>query len=67
MECTISIDRSVHYNATPTLWSGIGVVLEWHRSASQICKLTLQRHSGVALECTLRVALECTLRVALEW
>ena len=58
MECTISIDRSVHYNATPTLWSAIGVVLEWHRSASQICKLTLQRHFGVALECTLRVALE---------
>ena len=28
MECTISIDRSVHYNATLTLWSGIGVALE---------------------------------------
>ena len=25
MECIISIERSVHYNATPTLWSGIGV------------------------------------------
>ena len=76
MECTISIDRSVHYDATPTLWSGIGVALEWHRSASQICKLTLQRHSGVALECSVSgigvvvmewqwsvhsgVALECT-------
>ena len=58
MECTISIDRSVHYDATPTLWSGIGVALEWYRSASQICKLTLQRHSGVALECSVRVALE---------
>ena len=80
MECTISIDRSVHYDATPTLWSGIGVALEWHRSASQICKLTLQRHSGVALECSVRVAvmewqesvhsgvaLKCTLGVALEW
>ena len=60
MECTISTDRSVHYDATPTLWSGIGVASEWHRSASQICKLTLQRGIGVFCESGIGV-------VVMEW
>ena len=65
IECLWSVDGvyyfhrpecALQYHSDLMEWYWCG--LEWHRSASQICKLTPQRHSGVALECTVRVALE---------
>ena len=44
------IDRSVHYNATPTLWSGIGVALECIANMQINTPKTLRSGIGVFCE-----------------
>ena len=73
MECTISINRSVHYNATSTLWSGIGVAKECVANMQINTPKTLRNGIGVYFESGIGVvvtewqwsvhsgvALECT-------
>ena len=80
MECTISLDRSVHYDATPTSWSGIGVASECVTNMQINTPKTLRSGIGVFCESGIGVvvmewqwsvhsgvALKCTLGVALEW
>ena len=66
MECTISMGRSVHFHATPTLWSGIGVALVKVENM-QIDTPKIPR-SGIGVfwewhwNGSNRVAMECALR-----
>ena len=66
IECLWSVDGVYYFHSPECTLRCHSDLMEWHRSASQICKLAHQKYSRVALECTVRVALERLMECALR-